>query len=66
VSCKRAFLTPAFTATLIAIVGAPTFLRPAPPLFFFRLLLNLELATESLKLPKSNHSRTYAKQGGVS
>ena len=63
VSCKRAFLTPSFTTTSIAIVGAPTFLRPPPPLFFFRLLLNLELTTENLKLPNSNHSRTYAKQG---
>src|SRR5208337_2140679 len=27
VRCKRAFLTPSFTTTSIAIVGAPTFLR---------------------------------------
>ncbi len=43
VNCKPAFLTPAVTATSIAIVGAPTFLSPAPPLSSFRLLLNLKL-----------------------
>ena len=55
---NRAFLTPAFTTTSIAIVGAPTFWSPATPLSFFRVLLNLKLTTENLELPKSNHSRT--------
>ena len=40
-----AFLTPAFTTTSINIVGAPTFLTPAPALSLFRILLNLKLTT---------------------
>ena len=63
-NCKRAFLRPLFTSTLSDIVGAPTFLSLAPPLSFFRILLNLKLTTDHLKLPKPNHSRTYAKSGG--
>jgi len=45
VNCKRSLLSPLFTSTSIAIVGAPTFLGLAPPLSFFRILLNLKLTT---------------------
>ena len=45
VDYNRAILTPAFTTTSINIVGAPTFLTPAPALSLFRILLNLKLTT---------------------
>ena len=61
VNCKLDFLRPAFTITLIAIVGAPTFLRLAWPLSFLRIFLNSKLTTDHLKLSNSNHSRTYAR-----
>jgi hypothetical protein len=61
---NRAFLTPAFTTTSIAIVGAPTFLGLARLLSFLRLFLNLKLTTDHSKLSKSNYSRAYAKTGG--
>ena len=38
------------TSPLSEIVGAPTILSLAPPLSFFRILLNSKLTTDNLKL----------------
>jgi|SRR5271157_258614 len=45
------------------IVGAPTFLRYASPLSFFRIFSNSKVTTGNVKQPKSNHARTCAKTG---